>query len=80
MSKEDRVQHPPRPGVEVKTSEEWYKELGKDYIIYDPDGWDRRNYDYSFKQEEITKEEYQNRLMLSTLLHEKQFGEFTAND
>lgn len=59
---------------ELKTSAEWYEELGKHYIIHDPDGWDRKNYDYSFNKEKITKEEYQRRVMASTILHEAQFG------
>lgn len=60
--------------TELKTSREWYEELGKHYIIYDPDGWDRENYQYSFYEERITKEEYQERVIQSTLLHEGQFG------
>lgn len=60
---------------ELKTSDEWYKELGEQhYIIHDPDGWDRKNYQYSFYEEKITKEEYQRRVMASTLLHASQFG------
>jgi len=59
---------------ELKTSKEWYDELGKHYIIHDPDGWDRKNYQYSFYEEKITKEEYQRRVMMSTLLHESQFS------
>lgn len=62
----------------TKTSSEWYEELGSDYIINDHDGWDRKNYRYSFYEEEITKEEYNRRLMNSTLLHESQFGTWTT--
>lgn len=63
---------------ELKTSEEWYKELGKHYIIHDPDGWDRKNYQYSYYEEKITKQEYQRRVMQSTLLHEAMSGTWTA--
>lgn len=63
---------------EKKTSSQWYDELGKHYMILSPDGWDRRNYDYSFNKELITKEEYNHRVMESTLLHEQQFGTWTA--
>jgi len=55
---------------ELKTSQEWYdmipKELG--FMIYDPDGWDRTNYQYSFHEELISKEEFKKRLMHSTCL------------
>lgn len=50
---------------EVKTSAEWIKSYG--YEIVDPDGWDRHNMQYSFYQELITKEEFEARLMRSTL-------------
>jgi hypothetical protein len=33
----------------------------------DPDGWDRTNYIYSFEVEEITKEEFDKRLSMSTI-------------
>lgn len=53
---------------ELKASSEWY-ELDRDkYVILDPDGWDRRNYQYSFYEEKITKEEYNSRVFMSTLM------------
>ena len=48
-----------------KVSSEWMKE--KNCEIVDPDGWDRTNYDYSFNKEKITHEEFERRLMLSTI-------------
>jgi|688.fasta_scaffold761113_3 hypothetical protein len=45
-------------------SSEWIKQYG--YIILDPDGWDRTNFDYSFNKELITKEEFEKRLSEST--------------
>jgi hypothetical protein len=55
----------------LKTSEEWNKilckKLGIQYIILDPDGWDRMNFQKSFHEELITKSEFTNRLMKSTL-------------
>jgi len=48
-----------------KVSSEWMKE--KNCEIIDPDGWDRKNYDYSFNQEKITREEFYRRLALSTI-------------
>ena len=38
-------------------------------MILDPDGWDRQNFHFSFYEENITKEEYDNRLMESTCMH-----------
>lgn len=53
-----------------KTSQEWYDEIPKElgFIIYDPDGWDRTNYQYSFHEEKITKQEFLNRMASSTCL------------
>lgn len=48
-----------------KTSKEWLE--GADYMITDPDGWDRNNFDYSFNKEKITFGEYNKRLMISTV-------------
>ena len=50
----------------LKTSWAWNQE---DRVrILDPDGWDRKNYDYSFHEELVTKEEYQMRLLHSIVL------------
>jgi len=48
-----------------KTSENWQKECL--LLVLDPDGWDRSNFDYSWYKEEITKEEFENRLIHSTV-------------
>lgn len=55
---------------ELKTSQEWYEEIPKELglVIYDPDGWDRTNYQFSFHEELITKKEFKRRLMYSTCL------------
>lgn len=50
----------------LKTSWAWNQEDG--VTIMDPDGWDRANYEYSFNEELITKEEYEKRLNFSTCL------------
>lgn len=52
--------------VECKTSIEWVKELNDGVQIYDPDGWDRSNFTYSFMIEQITKEEFLARRQKST--------------
>ena len=50
-----------------KTSEEWQSIFPYPKVL-DPDGWDRKNYDYSWKEEKITLEEYENRLSNSTCM------------
>jgi len=53
-----------------KTSQQWYDELRKteNITIMGPDGWDRTNYKYSFTEELITKEKFEERLAQSTCL------------
>ncbi len=51
-----------------KTSEEW-QSIFPDPKVLDPDGWDRKNYDYSWKEEKITLEEYETRRSHSTCLY-----------
>lgn len=65
--------------MEKKTSKEWYKLVPIEFklTILDPDGWDRTNYDYSFNQELITKNEFMNRLASSTI--KADFKLFTNN-
>jgi hypothetical protein len=54
---------------EVKTSKDWYDSIPKDWklVIMDPDGWDRKNFEYSFNEEKITKEEFKKRIFYSTI-------------
>lgn len=51
---------------ELKTSEEWQR-LCK-VTILDPDGWDRKNYRYSWCEEKITRSEWERRMLTSTVL------------
>jgi hypothetical protein len=55
--------------MEKKTSKEWLNFIPDKYRlkIIDPDGWDRKNYDFSFNQELITFEEFMNRVSSSTV-------------
>jgi len=55
--------------IKLKTSVKWLLEIPSEYnlIILDPDGWNRSNYDYSFKKEKISKEEFIKRLSYSTI-------------
>jgi hypothetical protein len=48
-----------------RTSAEWQL-LKPETIVLDSDGWDRKNYEYSWGQEMITESEYNNRLFRST--------------
>jgi len=51
-----------------KTSNEWrLSNKYKNIMILDPDGWDRANYNFSFYEELITEEEFNNRLLRSTV-------------
>lgn len=55
---------------ELKTSQEW-SELEPNLKILDPDGWDRSNYQYSWFEELISKEEFDRRVMYSTCIRTK---------
>lgn len=50
----------------LKTSDEWLKLYP--VTIMDPDGWDRKNYEFSFYEERITKAEFDNRVGHSTCM------------
>jgi hypothetical protein len=50
---------------ELKTSKEW-QAIHAETIVLDPDGWDRENFDYSWKEELITEDEYFKRRIVST--------------
>jgi hypothetical protein len=54
------------PQEELKTSEEWQKQFPNTKVL-DPDGWDRKNYQYSWFEEKITLEEYTTRLYKSSV-------------
>lgn len=49
---------------ELKTSEEWQKLCLIE--ILDPDGWDRKDYQYSWYEEKISREEFEKRIGPST--------------
>jgi hypothetical protein len=51
----------------LKTSDVWQKEYPH-ITVLDSDGWDRKNYQYSWFEEKITYAEYTNRLMMSTCM------------
>lgn len=60
MAKDDM--HP-----ELQTSDNWSRRLRDGIIIYDPDGWDRKNYKHSWSEEYISQREFERRFMLSTV-------------
>ncbi|MEA3421777.1 MAG: hypothetical protein U9Q97_08915 [Acidobacteriota bacterium] len=53
----------------MKTSEEWQKLCRLE--VLDPDGWDRRNFQFSWYEELIAKKEFEKRLALSTVRFDK---------
>lgn len=59
-----------------KTSLEWNQsEKYSHLVIYDPDGWDRQNYEFSFHEELITEEEFNIRVLHSTVISNKSKSE-----
>lgn len=54
----------------LRTSAEWQL-LETELVLLDPDGWDRKNFQYSFYEEQITNAEFQRRLSYSTVIHNR---------
>ncbi|TLX16011.1 hypothetical protein [Rhizobium sp. MHM7A] len=52
----------------LKTSEQWQADAEHTYVVLDPDGWDRSNFEFSFYEEKITEQEFMKRLASSTLM------------
>ena len=61
-----------------RTSEEW-QILKPNIIVFDPDGWDRRNYQFSWCEELITEEEYEQRLSRSTCIINENSNHWTRD-
>ena len=57
--------------LDKNTSDYWQDYLnekdGTSFVILDPDGWDRKNFQYSFYEELITLDEFFNRRINSTV-------------
>ena len=49
----------------LKTSEQWQQQFPNVKVI-NPDGWDRKNFQYSWYEELITYDEYCQRVVVST--------------
>ena len=52
-------------GDYFKTSVEW-QALKPKIVVLDPDGWDRKNFQFSWHKELITEKEYKYRRSIST--------------
>ena len=62
--KKDKKESSVKAPAKLKSSEEWQKQFN--VAIIDPDGWDRENLEFSFREELITKKEFESRLSRST--------------
>lgn len=59
---------------ELRTSQDWQKDPEYEGLtIMDPDGWDRKNYEYSFNEELITRTEFERRSGTSTCMMSREF-------
>lgn len=69
-AEEEQAITPTIASEDIKTSQEWEQLVPSEFklIIMDPDGWDRKNFQYSFYEERITKVEFINRLSSSTIM------------
>ena len=57
-------------GEDLKSADEWLQHKDFKHVqLMDPDGWDRKNFDASWN-EEITRSEFEQRLMHSTAIHD----------
>lgn len=54
----------------LKTSAEWNEDLAEGIHVIDPDGWDRVNFQISWYDEKIDREEFERRFMLSTVQYQ----------
>lgn len=53
-----------------RTSEDWHEKWSKEsgMSVYDPDGWDRANFNFSWYEELITFGEFSERVIRSTCI------------
>lgn len=64
--------------MKLKTSEEWSKIVYPIYKFYvvDEDGWDRRNFEFSWFQEKIDLDEFKTRCQMSSTMGLQQLSKF----
>lgn len=55
-----------RGSDELQSSAYWQEQVREDFVVYDPDGWDRKNFEESWA-EPITFHEFINRAWHSTV-------------
>jgi hypothetical protein len=66
---EGALKKPKKKRIPKYTSSHWLNtDEYKKIQVIDPDGWDRENWEFSFYKEKITKEEFEKRLILSTIV------------
>lgn len=53
---------------ELKTSEEWHNKYYSNITVFDPDGWNRSNWHFSWFKEKITRDEFEKRMFKSTCI------------
>lgn len=53
--------------MDLKSSKEWMALTKPGTLVIDPDGWDRKVFEYSWEKEPITKEEFEMRFYQSTV-------------
>lgn len=58
-------------GNEVLMTSDFHSLYDKDRVVLDPDGWDRKDYDWSYYGELISSETYHIRVMMSTVMVNK---------
>ncbi len=67
----------------LRTSEDWQKLVQQAYplfLVLDPDGWDRENYQYSWHEELIDQRTFENRTAMSTCRFDtKMFEDIAKN-
>ena len=51
--------------MEMKTSADWAIEYG--VVVLNPDGWNRKNFEFSFNEELISRDEFTKRISTSTI-------------
>jgi len=51
---------------QLKTSEQWQEKFKDKILVLDPDGWNRQNFENSWKVEKISLAEFKKRCASST--------------
>jgi hypothetical protein len=65
---------------DARTGHDWQQLLYPKLVILDYDGFDRRDLQYSFYQERISRQEFENRLSECTIIHNTDYLKSEEND